>query len=870
MSNPNNILVNWKVNTDEVAKSRDLLNQANTAANKFQQTAKDGAKNSKDALAQLVAEEKRLENAIKSTQRTSFTSYAAFSKQIQGLSRQYSDVKVKIDQATKAINEQNKAQQELGKNTKNLASNFGNLYTTIRAVIAAGLVREAINTSLEMAKLAGNVEGVERAFRRAFPNAELTLSELREATHGAVSDFELMQRTLQATNLGVSVEHLGVLFEFAAARAQQTGESVDYLVDSIVRGIGRKSILVLDNLGLSATRLKEQFNGASLASQSVADVTKGVAAIAQVELDKMGGFAETSATKVDQLTVAWKELRVELSKKVTGEGGFIDLLNDAVEAARLVLAGGGNAAKQIRVEEIKNQALELVKLFRDGLGTDAAKNIEDVQQKLNSTVQIIGRYNDEIRKVQETIALGEGFGFPGFSQENQAGARRYTELVQQYGNRAKEVFEKEIADARTRLKAWELNKAVLESSIPLLKTYLQTLQTEGKEAVEQLGLIAAKEEEIQDIGEKLKAAKSTAEINRLNNELAKLNGELADLKAFGTTKQLLEVDGKVKLVPIAPGEMKKYKVDLENQFGQLEVHIKAVMDIVKPDSNRIIGNTDNDAMRKAIPQAQEIPVKPVFVPNEWDLLADEFSKNWENILGQGLSNTTSLIDAALQAEADGYDQRLSEARAFYDNQLTLAGDNERAKAKIQLEAARQEKKLRREAFEADKRARRSSAIINGAAGIVRSFATLDYYEAIVASLLIAAETATQVAAIDRQNPRFAKGVINLKGPGTSTSDSINAKLSKGESVMTAEETRNSMGVLKAVRAKKLNDKVLADLKLTSQGVKYVSGMDDKRIIKKLDEIKDSQPDYMEKFGIAYKTRKRTRDLTQWVQKRAMG
>jgi len=38
-------------------------------------------------------------------------------------------------------------------------------------------------------------------------------------------------------------------------------------------------------------------------------------------------------------------------------------------------------------------------------------------------------------------------------------------------------------------------------------------------------------------------------------------------------------------------------------------------------------------------------------------------------------------------------------------------------------------------------------------------------------------------------PKFATGVIGLDGSGTSTSDSINAKLSKGESVMTAKATR---------------------------------------------------------------------------------
>nr|MBA2648063.1 hypothetical protein [Legionella sp.] len=48
---------------------------------------------------------------------------------------------------------------------------------------------------------------------------------------------------------------------------------------------------------------------------------------------------------------------------------------------------------------------------------------------------------------------------------------------------------------------------------------------------------------------------------------------------------------------------------------------------------------------------------------------------------------------------------------------------------------------------------------------------------------------------------FKDGVIDLQGPGTATSDSIDARLSKGESVMTARETRDNMSLLKGIRNK---------------------------------------------------------------------
>ncbi len=59
-------------------------------------------------------------------------------------------------------------------------------------------------------------------------------------------------------------------------------------------------------------------------------------------------------------------------------------------------------------------------------------------------------------------------------------------------------------------------------------------------------------------------------------------------------------------------------------------------------------------------------------------------------------------------------------------------------------------------------------------------------------------------------PKFklAKGVIDLQGEGTGTSDSIPAMLSRGESVMTAEETKRFRPTLEAIRRKDINPDLL--------------------------------------------------------------
>ena len=53
--------------------------------------------------------------------------------------------------------------------------------------------------------------------------------------------------------------------------------------------------------------------------------------------------------------------------------------------------------------------------------------------------------------------------------------------------------------------------------------------------------------------------------------------------------------------------------------------------------------------------------------------------------------------------------------------------------------------------------------------------------------------------------RFKDGVIDLRGAGTKTSDSIEARLSVGESVMTADETTTHKPMLKAIRDNRFDE-----------------------------------------------------------------
>lgn len=280
-------------------------------------------------------------------------------------------------------------------------SKFAGSVTKIAGTLGVAFgIQQITSFGFEIAKLAGEAEGVKAAFDR-LPESTKLMNELKTATGGTVSELELMKKSVQAANFGIELKALPDLLKFATLRAQQTGESVDYLVNSIITGIGRKSPLILDNLGISAVRLKEQFNGASLEAQNIGDVAKAVGRIASEELEKMGDFAENSATKIARLSASWDNLKVAIGN-VANSGGIINkTLNNFTNALNAIsgdaftvgfnklIAGGRNASETLERLSATGEKIDVSwqeLLARGFVQTEAAarkyeKVLADIQKR---------------------------------------------------------------------------------------------------------------------------------------------------------------------------------------------------------------------------------------------------------------------------------------------------------------------------------------------------------------------------------------------------------------------------------------------------------------------------------------------------------
>jgi len=187
---------------------------------------------------------------------------------------------------------------------KKLSGGFGALGGAIGAAFVVDAVQQFVSESID---LAAKMEGVEAAFNRL--NDRNLLDNLREATSGTVDDLKLMQTAVKAKNFRIPMDTLAKGLEFAQRRAQATGESVDYMVDSFVTGLGRESVKILDNLGISTIELQAK-------TKELGSMAAAVGAIMDEEFEKAGERVTTTSMKVDQQRAALTNLKTEIGERL--------------------------------------------------------------------------------------------------------------------------------------------------------------------------------------------------------------------------------------------------------------------------------------------------------------------------------------------------------------------------------------------------------------------------------------------------------------------------------------------------------------------------------------------------------------------------
>lgn len=288
-------------------------------------------------------------------------------------------------------------------NIDNSLSKMSRGFTALGGVIGASFAVDAIRQFTgEAINLASQAEGVKRAFDRI--NDPLLLSKLRKATKGTIADLELMKMAVKAKNFNIPLNQLGNLLGFAQQRATETGESIDYMAESIVLGIARKSIPILDNLGFSATQVREEFN-------KTGDMATAVGNIIEKQMGEAGDATLLTSERMAQQRAEMDNLKTEIGE------GLLPAYN-ALLKVKLALVktffqpfGEAFAIDDKTEEQLRNQLALLDKRIKDNehnlklypKNITYQKNVTRLEEYRQQTLAALNSLLSENVEVQEEV-----------------------------------------------------------------------------------------------------------------------------------------------------------------------------------------------------------------------------------------------------------------------------------------------------------------------------------------------------------------------------------------------------------------------------------------------------------------------------------
>lgn len=236
--------------------------------------------------------------------------------------------------------------------TKTTARDFGKLDKAQQGVIGSAKRLIGVYIGLkglqmvgEMSKQAAVAKDVAVSFERLAVTQGVTLQSLRDGVKGTVDDLTLMQKANTAALLGLPLERFDEMLGIARSASKATGESMEFMLNSIVTALGRGSKLMLDNLGIminveqanedyarSIGKVARQLSDAERKQafiNTALDIGNANVARTGKTTDSYADINERAATNTKNLALA---IGKELTPAVSGlKGIWIDITQELID-----------------------------------------------------------------------------------------------------------------------------------------------------------------------------------------------------------------------------------------------------------------------------------------------------------------------------------------------------------------------------------------------------------------------------------------------------------------------------------------------------------------------------------------------------------
>ena len=699
-----------------------------------------------------------------------------------------------ISQYNKRIAESQQRIRVLNGETGNLTKTNGNLIGSLRSIAGAvGIafsVQQLISFGKEMVDLNHKANGVSKAFNNIASSQDL--AALRAATGFGVSDLQLQQLAVRASTFKISLETLPTLLKFATIRAAETGQEVDYLVNSIIDGIGRQSPLILDNLGISAKDLQVEF-------KRTGDFAQAVGAIIERDMGKSVLSINDAVSQTDKLATSWENLKVVIAN------GVAPVINSALSGINEVLKSQAdydnvNATTNLNEITLALNAFgkEVVSVKTGFLTIDEV--IEKNTQLFKEQTYVLPEVADVILKLRDALDK---------TSEQYKSLRDEAGKLDNY-----DAFETKIAEILLLMLPFEKQGLTASKAYISLATSLEIVRDAMRDFTKELN------QDVPVVTQSIEYL--TQRIGELREEQEKL-----DTTHEGSIKRYAQLQQQINSYQRKIDELRRLgdplgSFNIERIGDEIEVSKKQLKDlesIMEGIADKTL--TASQMLKKFDDEIKNLK-KSTGDANIGGFLTEDTIKKQEEFNSILTSSVTTLVgdltglfNAIGQQQDDAINRQLegerTRAQEHFDimkgiwqqqlengqitkeelfNQETAYTEKINALEAKQAEIRKQQ--LRKQAI-AEKANASFQLIIGTATSVAKNLANPP---AIIAILALAAAQLGIIAATPI--PEFAKGVVGLQGAGTETSDSIHAKLSKGESVITAKATRANKDALTAM------------------------------------------------------------------------
>jgi len=303
-----------------------------------------------------------------------------------------------------------KAESSIGGIDKQLMKIAGSAVSVAAAMAGA-------KKAMDLGEQAAVFDVVRKKFEQLAEQPGAMLIKMKKMTAGTIDEMTLMQKYNAAALLGLPLERFDDMLGIARGAAQATGESMDYMLNSIVTALGRGSKLMLDNLGImiDVKQANEEYAAAlGITADKLTDAEKKQAFIDKAleigneNLERMGGVTAAATDKYDKMRASIKEAAISLGGYLSpATEGVAGWFSSAASAAGDFFKRASETSLETTIREMKELGLETAKYELLMARVEAAR-LERLAASLGTADEAQERYQERLEETKTAVnTLGE-------------------------------------------------------------------------------------------------------------------------------------------------------------------------------------------------------------------------------------------------------------------------------------------------------------------------------------------------------------------------------------------------------------------------------------------------------------------------------